>query len=68
MRETPIITKVVKRSQTRTDKWPVVLLLDAETEDGSLLLRLTVDAAHELSGLLKRLPPRISGPSNLKKL
>ena len=68
MRETPIITKVVKRSQTRTDKWPVVLLLDAETEDGSLLLRLTADAAHQLSGLLKRLPPLISSPSNLKKL
>ena len=50
MRETPIITKVVKRSQTRTDKWSVVLLLDAETEDGSLLLRLTADAAHLSAG------------------
>ena len=68
MRETPIITRVVKRSQTRTDKWPVVLLLDAETEDGSLLLRLTADAAHQLSGLLKRLPPRVGHPSDLKKL
>ena len=68
MRETPIVMKVLKRSQIRTDKWPVVILLDAETEDGPLLLRFTADAAHELSQLLKRLPPRISNPSNLKKL
>ena len=33
MRETPIITGVVKRSQTRTDKWPVVLLLPAAWHD-----------------------------------
>jgi hypothetical protein len=65
MRETPIITQVGKRSQTGTDKWPVVLLLDAETEDGSLLLRLTADAAHQLSELLKR--PRVGPPSDLKK-
>ena len=64
MRETPIITQVGKRSQTGTDKWPVVLLLDAETEDGSLLLRLTADAAHQLSELLS---PRVGPPSDLKK-
>jgi hypothetical protein len=34
MRETPVITRIVRRSKTRTDKWPIVLLLDAETETG----------------------------------
>ena len=64
MRETPIITRITRRSQTRTEKWPVVLRLDAETETGSLVLQLTVDAAHDLNGLLKRLPARgINKPS-----
>jgi hypothetical protein len=68
MRETPIITQVRERSQTRTDKGSVVFLLNAETEDGSLLLRLTPDAAHQLSDLLKGLPPSVGPPSDLKKL
>jgi hypothetical protein len=68
MRETPIITRIVRRSQTRTDKWPVILLLDAETEVGPLVLKLTVGAAHQLSAVLKRLSPRIGPSSDLKKL
>ena len=64
MRETPIITRITRRSQTRTKKWPVVLRLDAETGTGSLVLQLTVDAAHDLNGLLKRLSARgINKPS-----
>jgi hypothetical protein len=68
LRETPIITRVVKRLQTRTDKWPIVLLLDAKTEDGSLRLRLTANAAHQLAELLTPLPPRVGPSSDLKKL
>jgi hypothetical protein len=68
MRETPVITRIVRRSKTRTDKWPIVLLLDAETETGPLVLRLTTDAAHQLSDHLKSLPSRIGPASDLKKL
>jgi hypothetical protein len=68
LRETPIITRVRERSQTRTDKGSVVFHLNAETEDGSLLLRLTPDAVHQLSELLKGLPPSVGPPSDLTQL
>jgi hypothetical protein len=66
--KTPIITRIVKRSQTQTDKWPVLLLIDVETESGPLALQLTANAAHELSAHLNPLPPRIGPGSGVERL
>jgi hypothetical protein len=39
---------------------------EVETVDGSLLLQLMANAAHELNALLDRLPPRVTQAVSIK--
>jgi hypothetical protein len=60
MADIPVITRIANREDGHTTKWPVVVFLHCETEDGPALLRIAGEAAHELRALLDK-PPFLNG-------
>jgi predicted neuraminidase len=64
----PLITSVKRRMLSPvTDEGRVVVICEVETVDGTLLLQLTQNAAHELSALLDRFRPRVSPSVSVKR-
>jgi len=59
MADISVITRIRTREDGSTLKWPVLVFLHCETEDGDVMLRMTGEAAHELKALLEKLPARI---------
>jgi hypothetical protein len=69
MADIPLITRIVNRRDGQTAKWPVLVFLRCETEDGPVELRITGEAAHDLLRvLLDKPPPKIGPRPVVKKL
>jgi len=64
----PLILSVRKceRAGTSSEGWPIVEC-EVETREGHTALQLTSNAAHDLKGLLKDLPPRMT-PAGKQRL
>lgn len=61
----PLITRIVT-ADFRV-KPTVHVVVHAETESGSLVLKLSARAAHELRAVLENLPPNFSSESPVTK-
>jgi len=68
MADIPVITHVLVRTDSITPKWPVLVLLECETETGKAVFRMTGEAAHELRGHLEKLPPKIGRRTDLRTI
>ena len=64
----PLITHVVECSEAWNDKWSNILVRKVETEAGTLVLRITIDAARELRTIPERLPLPLGRSSGTQKL
>ncbi len=67
MTDIAVITRVTKTENGKNPKWPVLLFLHCETENGPMLLRMTGEAANGLRALLDKAPPNIGARPDLKK-
>jgi len=59
MADIPVITGFRTRNDGNTAQWPVLVSLHCDTENGPQVVRITGEAAHQLRGLLEKLPPRL---------
>ena len=63
----PLITSVKRRAPGPvTEDGSAIVVCEVETVDGSLLLQLTPNAAHELNALLDKLPLRVTPVVSIK--
>ncbi len=67
MQTTPLITHVLGTKQDPTTS-PMTVLVETDTENGPLVLKATITAAHELRAVLRRLTPDHRSLSGVKKL
>ena len=65
MQTAPLITHI-RTMGWDTTSLPTVLLIETETENGPLVLKATITAAHELAAHLRRLPLSNHSPSGIE--
>jgi hypothetical protein len=68
MADISVITRIRTREDGSTLRWPVLVFLHCETEDGDVMLRMTGEAVHELRGLLEKLPPKVGKRPDIRAL